>query len=100
MQAGEYGILLRFETGLSLAGVDSLQLLLRRPDGTTEELIDVDVADEALGTIEYRTVEGDLTIPGVYELQLIADFAADQQLRSPVHRFHVTESLSVLAPES
>jgi hypothetical protein len=101
MQAGEYGILLTFDTEISLADIEGVVVRIRRPDGSEIEQV-ADVASEELGTVTYRTVEGDIPgdLPGVYEMQVIVTVGPDQVLHSAAHRFHVAESLAGPTAES
>jgi hypothetical protein len=66
---GEIGKRLKVKVGISLADLSEAKLIVEKPDGqpatTWSAIVIGDVAD---GMIYYDTVDGDLTVSGVYRL--------------------------------
>lgn len=70
---GNKGINVQISTGWDLTAVVSVAAVIKRPDGTLIErsltVLDFDPVLTA-GIVKVPILEGDLTIPGVYHIQL------------------------------
>jgi hypothetical protein len=94
--AGEVGKLIQFtQLGTDISQATALTIVAAPPTGETPlELAAAYVNDPVLGEIaQYSTTGSDFTAPGVWKLQLWAQFAGGQLLKAVEQQVQVYSSL-------
>lgn len=93
--AESWGVRINVTTGMDLTGNTTLELLVKKPNGTTVAW-DLTVVSLLEGTCYYNTVDGDLDLKGQYLVQAHL-ITASNEYYGNMDKFFMYEQLEVTA---
>lgn len=88
------GIKINVATGIDLTGYDTLELLVKLPNGTAEKY-DLTITSLTDGTCYYTTTSSELLTKGVYLAQAHVIFSDDSEYYGNIDRFVLYEKIEV-----
>jgi hypothetical protein len=91
IHVNDVGITLRANVNAPLHDLEAASLLLKKPNGTTAELV-ADVVDANTGIISYKSKTTDFNAVGKYQIQAKIVFLSGTIVYGAVHSFHVTDN--------
>lgn len=97
--SGSYGFDITIETGRDLTNASSLRLRIRNPNGTNVDktLDNSNVLDPKIeGKVRYTVQANDLSVPGLYKLQLFDETGSSQRLTTDILKLKVKASLDFI----
>ena len=95
IQQDTIGVVLTFQTGISLVDTTSMLLRLKKPSGTVDEIALTpleNITNTATGEVSYTVQSGDLDELGKYKGQLV-DNSTGRYLPSKVFEFKVVANV-------
>lgn len=93
--AESFGVRINVTTEMDLTGYSTLELLVKKPNGTTVAW-DLTVVSLTEGTCYYTTTDGDLDLKGVYLVQAHM-ITGDSEYYGDIDRFVMYQQLEVTA---